>query len=52
MIAEILPVGVGTTKLYLIGDASFTGTAPRVERVQVNTIYFPTAYGNIDAVTY
>lgn len=49
-IAQVLPIGIGTTKLYLIGDA--TGpTFPnlmRVERVHVNTIYLPTAYGNID----
>jgi hypothetical protein len=47
-VSQMLPVGPGTTKLYLIGDASYVGPGPRVERVHLNTVYFPTAYGNID----
>ncbi len=47
-IAQVLPIGVGTTKLYLIGDAVTTNPVPRVENVHINTIYLPTAYGNID----
>lgn len=47
-VAQVLPIGVGTTKLYLIGDAITSGSAVRVERAHINTIYLPTAYGNID----
>lgn len=47
-VAQVLPVGAGTTKLYLVADAVATGTALRVERAHINTIYLPTAYGNID----
>lgn len=48
MISQVLPVGPGVTKLYLIGDAVTTAPVPRVEQVHVNTLFFPTAYGNID----
>ncbi len=51
-VSQVLPVGPGVTKLYLVGDAASTNPPPRVERVHLNTMYFPTAYGNIDALTY
>ncbi len=47
-ISQILQVGPGITKLYFIGDATFSGTVPRVERIHLNTVYLSTAYGNID----
>lgn len=51
-VSQVLQVGPGTTKLFLVGDAVTTNPPPRVERVHLNTMYFPTAYGNIDAITY
>jgi len=48
LITQVLQVGAGTTKVYLIGDAVAAAPQPRVEQVHINTIYFPTAYGNID----
>lgn len=51
-ISQVLQVGAGVTKLFLVGDAVSTAPVPRVERVHLNTMYFPTAYGNIDAITH
>lgn len=50
-VAEVLQVGPGVTKVYFIGDAAGGIPNPRVEDVQINTMYFPTAYGNIDVFT-
>lgn len=48
-VSQVLQVGPGTTKLFFLGDAVANNPFPRVEHVHVNTMYFPTAYGNIDA---
>jgi hypothetical protein len=51
MVSEVLQVGPGVTKVFFIGDAVSTGPVPRIEEVHINTMYFPTAYGNIDVFT-
>jgi hypothetical protein len=48
MISQVLQVGVGTTKVYLIASGTSTNPFTRVEQIHLNTLYFPTAYGNID----
>jgi len=49
-VTRVLPVGPGQTKVFLLGDISGTGTC-QVQKIHITTLYFPTAYGNIDIST-
>jgi hypothetical protein len=45
-VARVMQVSAGQTKVFLVGSIVGT-TGPRVERVHLNTMFFPTAYGNV-----
>lgn len=49
MISRVLAVGPGQTKIFVLGNVvAGTGT-PLVEKLHVTSLYFPTAYGDVDA---
>jgi hypothetical protein len=48
-LTRVLPISAGSTKVYLLGNYSGTGT-PNVQEVHLTALYFPTAYGNVDNV--
>ncbi|HWO56467.1 MAG TPA: hypothetical protein VNN55_02760 [bacterium] len=47
-VTRVLQVNAGATKVYLLGDAVTGNPFPRVENINLNAVYFPTAYGNIE----
>jgi hypothetical protein len=48
-VSRVMTVSAGQWKIFLVG--TITGSlGSRVERVHLNTLFFPTAYGNIDLV--
>ncbi len=48
MIQRVLTVGPGQLKLFLLGNQAALGTPVTVNDVQLNTLFFPTSYGEID----
>ena len=49
MISRVLAVAPGQTKIFVLGNVVAGIGTPLVEKLHVTSLYFPTAYGDVDA---